>query len=141
MRDDSTGEVVKNAHLLGFFRRIVKLLCIRVRPVFVFDGATPALKRQTVLARRAQRKHADTRLKVVAEKLLIQRMREHAALVVRAVARGLACAHSSSRVPRCAEGQGRRCALRRRRGAAGGAGGAPARVRRGAGRGHGSRAC
>jgi DNA excision repair protein ERCC-5 len=100
MRDDSTGEVIKNAHLLGFFRRIVKLLCIRVRPVFVFDGATPALKRQTVQARRAQRKHADTRLKVVAEKLLIQRMREHTALVVRvSTARG-SCARSASRVPR-----------------------------------------
>ncbi|KAK1317699.1 DNA repair protein UVH3 [Acorus calamus] len=38
MRDEQ-GEMVRNAHLLGFFRRICKLLYLRARPVFVFDGA------------------------------------------------------------------------------------------------------
>ena len=88
MRDERTGEVVKNAHLLGFFRRITRLLCNRVRPVFVFDGATPALKRHTVAERRKRRQQADGRLRGVAEKLLLNRMREFAALKARR-ARGL----------------------------------------------------
>ena len=87
MRDERTGEVVRNAHLLGFFRRITRLLCNRVRPVFVFDGATPALKRHTVAERRKRRHQADSRLKSVAEKLLLNRMRQYAALQVR----GLRC--------------------------------------------------
>ena len=131
MRDERTGEVVKNAHLLGFFRRITKLLCNRVRPVFVFDGATPALKRHTVAERRKRRHQADSRLKVVAEKILVQRMREFAAMQVRVLSSRTrrAC---GSRAGASAEGQGRRCgggrALRRSRGAAGAAGGGGARL-------------
>lgn len=37
---NNDGETIKNAHLLGFFRRICRLLFHRVRPVFVFDGAS-----------------------------------------------------------------------------------------------------
>lgn len=74
---DQRGEVIHNAHLLGFFRRICRLrptghMCARllsssglyadtprrrllfhrVRPVFVFDGNAPVLKRRTTAARR-----------------------------------------------------------------------------------------
>ena len=110
MRDERTGEVVKNAHLLGFYRRITRLRGNRVRPVFVFDGATPALKRHTVAARRLRRKQADSRLKSAAEKLLVQRMREHAALMVRPL-RGRR-ARWRSAAPPLAEGQGWRSAAR-----------------------------
>lgn len=51
MRNEK-GEMLHNAHLLGFFRRICRLLFHRIRPVFVFDGATPALKKRTTIARR-----------------------------------------------------------------------------------------
>jgi DNA excision repair protein ERCC-5 len=54
MRDDE-GEFIPNGHLLGFFRRICRLLFNKIRPVFIFDGATPALKRLTVAARRQRR--------------------------------------------------------------------------------------
>jgi DNA excision repair protein ERCC-5 len=54
MRDDE-GNMIKNAHLIGTMKRILKLLFHRIRPVFVFDGATPLLKIQTVKARRSIR--------------------------------------------------------------------------------------
>jgi 5'-3' exonuclease len=70
MRDDR-GDMIRNAHLLGFFRRICKLLYLRIKPVFVFDGGTPALKRRTVIARRRQREQAQFRFRKTAEKLLL----------------------------------------------------------------------
>jgi DNA excision repair protein ERCC-5 len=70
MRDDR-GDMIRNAHLLGFFRRICKLLYLRIKPVFVFDGGTPALKRHTVIARRRQREQAQFRFRKTAEKLLL----------------------------------------------------------------------
>ncbi|KAL8124353.1 DNA repair protein UVH3 [Apium graveolens] len=76
MRDEK-GEMVKNAHILGFFRRICKLLFLRVKPVFVFDGAAPALKRRTVAARRRLRDNAQTNIRKTAEKLLLNHMKTH----------------------------------------------------------------
>lgn len=73
-----TGETQHNAHLLGFFRRIARLLCNRIRPVFVFDGATPALKLATVASRRQQRGRADAKLSRVAERLLLNQIKMHA---------------------------------------------------------------
>ncbi|GMH40145.1 hypothetical protein BSKO_08049 [Bryopsis sp. KO-2023] len=77
MRDDR-GDPMKNAHLLGFFRRICRLLFHRIRPVFVFDGATPALKRRTVIARRRRREQHTSKLKKTAEKLLMNQLKQHA---------------------------------------------------------------
>ncbi|CAK9161316.1 unnamed protein product [Ilex paraguariensis] len=74
MRDDK-GEMVRNAHILGFFRRICKLLFLRTKPVFVFDGATPALKRRTVIARRRQRENAQAKIRKTAEKLLLNHLK------------------------------------------------------------------
>lgn len=128
MRDDR-GEMLPNAHLLGFFRRICRLvwgggcppppppaarrplhtalmhhptlnpqpthathrdprpplpppkprlLFNKVRPVFVFDGATPALKRLTTAARRRRREEQSASLKRTAEKLLLNQLKKHA---------------------------------------------------------------
>lgn len=74
MRDDR-GEMIRNAHLIGFFRRICKLLFLRVKPVFVFDGGTPALKRRTVIARRRQRENAQAKIRKTAEKLLLNHLK------------------------------------------------------------------
>ena len=41
--------------MVGFFRRICKLLFFGVKPVFVFDGGAPALKRRTVGRRKERR--------------------------------------------------------------------------------------
>lgn len=51
MRDED-GKMMKNAHIIGTLRRVLKLLFHRIRPLFVFDGATPLLKLRTVQARR-----------------------------------------------------------------------------------------
>ncbi|XP_002737645.2 DNA excision repair protein ERCC-5 homolog [Saccoglossus kowalevskii] len=48
------GNPIANAHLVVLFNRICKLLFYRIKPVFVFDGGVPLLKKQT-LALRSQR--------------------------------------------------------------------------------------
>ena len=45
---DKDGRVLVNAHVLGFLRRICKLLFYGIKPVFVFDGGAPTLKRATI---------------------------------------------------------------------------------------------
>lgn len=52
---DREGNALRNSHIVGFFRRICKLLFHGVRPVFVFDGGAPALKRQTIAGRKSRR--------------------------------------------------------------------------------------
>lgn len=46
---DKDGRALLNAHVLGFLRRICKLLFYGIRPVFVFDGGAPTLKRNTIV--------------------------------------------------------------------------------------------
>ncbi|KAL1490381.1 hypothetical protein ABEB36_013090 [Hypothenemus hampei] len=45
---DARGASVPNAHLLGIYHRVCKLLFFRIKPVFVFDGGVPVLKKQTI---------------------------------------------------------------------------------------------
>ncbi|KAK2749896.1 DNA repair protein rad2 [Myotisia sp. PD_48] len=52
---DKEGNALRNAHIVGFFRRICKLLYFGIKPVFVFDGGAPILKRQTIANRRKHR--------------------------------------------------------------------------------------
>ena len=46
---DREGRALVNGHVLGFLRRISKLLFYGIKPVFVFDGGAPALKRTTLV--------------------------------------------------------------------------------------------
>ncbi len=67
---DKSGAALPNAHVLGLFHRVCKLLFYRVKPVFVFDGAPPQLKRETLKNRRrrkgmAREKSDATRAKIV----------------------------------------------------------------------------
>ncbi|KAJ9285705.1 hypothetical protein DTO021C3_6672 [Paecilomyces variotii] len=52
---DKEGNALRNSHVVGFFRRICKLLYFGIKPVFVFDGGAPILKRQTIAARKKRR--------------------------------------------------------------------------------------
>ena len=46
---DKEGRGLVNAHVVGFLRRICKLLFYGIKPVFVFDGGAPALKMSTIV--------------------------------------------------------------------------------------------
>ncbi|KAF4465496.1 dna excision repair ercc-5 [Fusarium albosuccineum] len=52
---DKEGNALRNSHVVGFFRRICKLLWFGIQPVFVFDGGAPVLKRQTIQLRKRRR--------------------------------------------------------------------------------------
>ncbi|RAQ68947.1 hypothetical protein AFCA_000753 [Aspergillus flavus] len=52
---DKEGNALRNSHVVGFFRRICKLLYFGIKPVFVFDGGAPILKRQTIAGRKKRR--------------------------------------------------------------------------------------
>ncbi|XP_074819405.1 DNA excision repair protein ERCC-5 isoform X1 [Natator depressus] len=67
---DRHGNTIQNAHLLTLFHRLCKLLFFRIRPVFVFDGEAPLLKRQTLAKRRQRKELAASDSKKTTEKLL-----------------------------------------------------------------------
>ncbi len=46
---DKQGDPISNAHLVVLFHRICKLLYHQIKPVFVFDGATPLLKQRILV--------------------------------------------------------------------------------------------
>ncbi|CCA70774.1 related to RAD2-structure-specific nuclease of the nucleotide excision repairosome [Serendipita indica DSM 11827] len=75
---DKEGRGLVNAHLLGFLRRICKLLFYGIKPVFVFDGGAPALKRSTIVERKRRKAGAAISHAKVAERLLAAQLRREA---------------------------------------------------------------
>ncbi|KAK4634493.1 DNA repair protein rad13 [Fulvia fulva] len=75
---DKEGNALRNSHIVGFFRRICKLLFFGIKPVFVFDGGAPALKRQTIRARKARREGRREDAARTAGKLLAVQMQRRA---------------------------------------------------------------
>ena len=69
---------LKNAHILGFFWRICKLLFYNIHPVFVFDGPAPLLKRQTIAARKAKTRQAEENLEETNQLIVDARLKMHA---------------------------------------------------------------
>ncbi|XP_037655624.1 DNA repair protein complementing XP-G cells isoform X2 [Choloepus didactylus] len=67
---DRHGNTIENAHLLTLFHRLCKLLFFRIRPIFVFDGDAPLLKKQTLTKRRQRKDFAASDSKKTTEKLL-----------------------------------------------------------------------
>ena len=60
----------EDAHLLVMFNRICKLLHYRIKPVFVFDGAPPAVKQRQLERRRRLRNTAQEKVQKLSVKLL-----------------------------------------------------------------------
>ncbi|CAO1635439.1 unnamed protein product [Sympodiomycopsis kandeliae] len=75
---DKEGRTLSNAHILGFFWRICKLLHFGLRPVFVFDGGAPVMKRQTLIGRKTRKQGAKESHALAAKKLLHAQMRQAA---------------------------------------------------------------
>ena len=75
---DTEGNQLQNSHIVGFFRRICKLLFLGVKPVFVFDGGVPALKRDTIRKRREKREENKESIEQIAQKLLAKQLQEYA---------------------------------------------------------------
>ncbi|KAJ2880742.1 DNA repair protein rad2 [Coemansia aciculifera] len=76
MKDDE-GNPLEDAHILGFYRRICKLLYYGIRPVFVFDGAAPELKRLTIAERQSMRDTKMRDAKRAAHQLLQTQLKLH----------------------------------------------------------------
>lgn len=73
---DKEGNALRNSHIVGFFRRICKLLFIGIKPVFVFDGGAPVLKRQTINHRKSRREgKRDDAVRTAGKLLAIQMQR------------------------------------------------------------------
>jgi DNA excision repair protein ERCC-5 len=89
MRDEE-GKVAKNAHIIGTLRRVVRLLFHRIRPVFVFDGGAPALKEQTLRARRRLRNNAEVNVTKTAQRILTVRLKTAVKAAARAEAQSKA---------------------------------------------------
>ncbi|KAJ5574390.1 DNA excision repair protein Rad2 [Penicillium hispanicum] len=75
---DKEGNALRNSHIVGFFRRICKLLYFGIRPVFVFDGGAPTLKRQTIAGRKKRREGRREDAARTAGKLLAVQMQRSA---------------------------------------------------------------
>ena len=85
MRDPETGKVTTAAHLIGFFRRLCRLRFHGIKPVFVFDGATPEIKKREIIQRRKRREQfatlTDGSVQRLAKKLLAETLQKQAAAV------------------------------------------------------------
>lgn len=57
--------------LLLCFKRILRLILLGVKPVFVFDGETPELKRKTVMERFKNRYKSDRNAKMMAQRIIL----------------------------------------------------------------------
>ncbi|KAJ6131397.1 XPG/RAD2 endonuclease [Penicillium sp. IBT 18751x] len=75
---DKEGNALRNSHVVGFFRRICKLLYFGIKPVFVFDGGAPVLKRQTIAGRKKRREGRREDATRTAGKLLAVQMQRTA---------------------------------------------------------------
>lgn len=62
-----SGEVT--SHLIGFFYRTIRLLEAGIKPVFVFDGAPPVLKRDELKKRRLKKDAAEREMSEVTNKI------------------------------------------------------------------------
>ncbi|OAD58361.1 hypothetical protein WN48_11323 [Eufriesea mexicana] len=67
---DRFGNPKPNAHLIGLFHRICKLMYYKIKPVFIFDGGVPMLKKDTIALRRKQKSMAKNKAQQMRTELI-----------------------------------------------------------------------
>lgn len=87
---DKDGNSFTQSHIVGFFRRICKLLYFGILPLFVFDGGAPPLKRQVIQQRRERRQGNSENASITAQKLLAIQVQRQAQNLVKPEARAKA---------------------------------------------------
>ena len=73
LKDAASGDQIKASHIVGFFKRICKLLFLRIKPVFVFDGPPIPLK-FAALRKRHDDTVPDSVFRKAAQQLLMQNL-------------------------------------------------------------------
>ncbi|KAG5513467.1 hypothetical protein PMAC_000898 [Pneumocystis sp. 'macacae'] len=73
---DKEGNYINNGHIIGFFRRICKLLFFGIKPIFVFDGNVPFLKQRIMKKRAEKRLKYDENSEKIAEKIFLLQIKE-----------------------------------------------------------------
>ncbi|KAH8741752.1 RAD2 [Cryptosporidium ryanae] len=84
---DGEGNIPRGVHLLGFFKRICKLLYYGILPVVVFDGVPPDIKKRTLEQRRMQREMSEINVRRAANRLLLNSIRLRVAKKIRSKVR------------------------------------------------------
>ena len=72
-----SGETIPNAHIYITVFRLCKLLYYGIKPVIVFDGSAPALKKRTLAKRREKAKKAEDKMDQLREDILASTVVEH----------------------------------------------------------------
>ena len=72
-----SGETIPNAHIYITVFRLCKLLYYGIKPVIVFDGSAPALKKRTLAKRREKAKKAENKMDQLREEILASTVVEH----------------------------------------------------------------
>ncbi|XP_064615043.1 DNA excision repair protein ERCC-5-like isoform X2 [Liolophura sinensis] len=75
---DRDGNPVQNAHLISLFNKVCKLLFYRIKPVFVFDGGVPALKKKTLAGRKERKEQAERESQKTAKKMMSNFLKSYA---------------------------------------------------------------
>ena len=72
MANAQQTELSKNLYLLYIFKRIVRMLELGIRPVFVFDGRPPEIKRETLRMRQEIREKRLVNVQKIAERYIVR---------------------------------------------------------------------
>jgi 5'-3' exonuclease len=59
----------------GLFQRVCKLIHFGIKPIFVFDGSAPSLKKETIVSRQESRKKGQMDYAKIAKKILKSRLK------------------------------------------------------------------
>lgn len=67
---DKRGEMVRNAHIKAMLSRLCRLLQHGIKPIFVFDGGAPPIKKIALAERRNRRAQGSLTLEQLQRRLL-----------------------------------------------------------------------